>query len=80
MRAIGPEYLTLAFKFAHQADPDAVLYYNDYNIEPGPKHESSMVLLKRLLAEGAPVHAVGIQGHWRTGSLPFDAIDKAIAD
>jgi GH35 family endo-1,4-beta-xylanase len=39
-----------------------------------------MVLLKRLLAEGAPVHAVGIQGHWRSGSVPFENIDKAIAD
>jgi GH35 family endo-1,4-beta-xylanase len=56
------------------------LYYNDYNIESGPKHASSMVLLKRLIADGAPVHAVGIQGHWRTGSVPFDDIDKAISD
>ena len=80
LQAMGPEYLTLAFRFAHEADPDATLYYNDYNIESGPKHASSMVLLKRLLSEGAPVHAVGIQGHWRTGSVPFDDIDKAISD
>ncbi|MFO0978095.1 MAG: endo-1,4-beta-xylanase [Planctomycetaceae bacterium] len=80
LQAMGPEYLTLAFRFAHEADPDATLYYNDYNIESGPKHASSMVLLKRLLSEGAPVHAVGIQGHWRSGSVPFDDIDKAISD
>lgn len=80
LKAIGPEYLTLAFKFAHEADPQAKLYYNDYNIEVGPKHASSMVLLKRLLKEGAPIHGVGIQGHWRTGSIPYDALDKAIAN
>jgi GH35 family endo-1,4-beta-xylanase len=80
LQAMGPEYLTLAFRFAHEADPDATLYYNDYNIESGPKHASSMVLLRRLLSEGAPVHAVGIQGHWRSGSVPFDDIDKAISD
>ncbi len=80
MQTLGPEYLTLAFKFAHAADPDAILYYNDYNIESGPKHESSMVLLKRLLKEGAPIHAVGIQGHWHTGRVPYDDIDKAISD
>lgn len=80
LRAMGPEYLTLAFRFAHEADPAATLYYNDYGIESGPKHGSSMVLLNRLLSEGAPVHAVGIQGHWRSGSVPFDDIDKAIAD
>ncbi len=79
-QSIGPEFLTLAFKFAHEADPDAMLYYNDYNIESGPKHASSMVLLKRLLSEDVPIHAVGIQGHWRSGSVPFEDIDNAISD
>jgi GH35 family endo-1,4-beta-xylanase len=77
---MGPEFLTAAFTFAHAADPDAKLYYNDYGIEVGPKHASSMLLLKRLIAEGAPIHGVGIQGHWSTNRLPFDALDKAIAD
>ncbi len=39
-----------------------------------------MVLLKRLIGEGAPIHAVGIQGHWRSGRVPFDDIEKAITD
>ena len=80
LQAMGPEFLTLAFKFAHEADPEAKLYYNDYGIEAGPKHESSMVLLKRLIKEGAPIHGVGIQGHWSTGRVPYDALDKAISD
>ncbi len=80
LQALGPEFLTLAFQFAHEADPDATLYYNDYGIEAGPKHESSMVLLKRLLKQGAPIHGVGIQGHWSTGRIPFDELDKAISD
>jgi GH35 family endo-1,4-beta-xylanase/enterochelin esterase-like enzyme len=80
LQALGPEYLTLAFKFAHEADPEATLYYNDYNIESGPKHDSSLVLLKRLLDEKTPIHAVGIQGHWRSGSVPLEDIDKAISD
>jgi len=80
LQSLGPEFLTLAFQFARQADPDAVLYYNDYNIESGPKHQSSLVLLKRLLDEGAPIDAVGIQGHWRSGQVPFEAIDRAISN
>src|SRR3954468_23563793 len=80
LQTMGPEFLTLAFKFAHEADPDAKLYYNDYGIEVGPKHASSMVLLKRLIADGAPIYGVGIQGHWSTNRLPFDALDQAIAD
>jgi GH35 family endo-1,4-beta-xylanase len=80
LQSLGPEFLTLAFKYARDADPDAVLYYNDYNIESGPKHASSMVLLKRLLDDGAPIDAVGIQGHWRSGRVPFEDIEQAITD
>ena len=80
LQTIGPEFLTLAFKFAHEADPKARLYYNDYSIEAGAKHESSMILLRRLIKEGASIHGVGIQGHWRTDTVPYDAIDRAIAD
>jgi GH35 family endo-1,4-beta-xylanase len=80
LRTMGPEFLTLAFKFAHEADPDASLYYNDYGIEAGPKHASSMALLKRLIKDGAPIPGVGIQGHWTTAGVPYAALDKAIAD
>jgi GH35 family endo-1,4-beta-xylanase len=80
LKAVGPEFISLAFTFAHQADPDARLYYNDYGIEAGFKHESSVVLLKRLIKEKVPIHGVGIQGHWRTDNVPFAALDNAIAD
>ncbi len=73
LRIVGPEYLTIAFKTAHEADPDAKLFYNDYNIETGMKHQNSMALLKRLISEGAPVYGVGIQGHWSTGGIPYAA-------
>jgi GH35 family endo-1,4-beta-xylanase len=80
LQALGPEFLTLAFRFAHEADPKAKLYYNDYGIEAGPKHASSMVLLRRLIKDGAPIYGVGIQGHWSTTDIPYAALDKAISD
>jgi endo-1,4-beta-xylanase len=72
----------MAFKWAHEADPDAQLYYNDYNIEQGAaenkgKHASSMLLLKRLIAEGAPITGVGIQGHWHLDTNLAD-VEQAI--
>lgn len=81
-QAVGPEVLTLAFRWAHEADPNAQLYYNDYNIENGAvenkgKHASSMLLLKRLIAEGAPITGVGIQGHWHLDTNLED-VEKAI--
>lgn len=80
--AVGPEVITLAFKWAHEADPDTELYYNDYNIEQGAvkntgKHASSLLLLKRLIAEGAPITGVGIQGHWHLDTNLED-VEKAI--
>ncbi|MCU0916240.1 MAG: endo-1,4-beta-xylanase [Planctomycetes bacterium] len=83
-KVIGPDVLTLAFKWAHEADPSAQLYYNDYNIEQGAvqnkgKHASSMLLLKRLLQEGTPINGVGIQGHWHLDTNIAD-VEKAITD
>jgi endo-1,4-beta-xylanase len=83
-KVVGPEVLTKAFKWAHQADPKAKLYYNDYNIEQGAvenkgKHASSMLLLKRLIKEGAPITGVGIQGHWHLDTNLSD-VEKAIED
>ena len=84
IRAIGPEYITMAFKWAHEADPNALLFYNDYNIEQGAvqntgKHASSMLLLKRLIKDGAPINGVGIQGHWHLDTNIPD-VEKAIED
>jgi len=83
-RLIGPEYLTMAFKWAHEADPDARLNYNDYNIEQGAlqnrgKHAASLALLKRLIKDGAPITGVGIQGHWSLNTN-LQEVEKAITD
>ena len=81
---IGSNYLTMAFKWAHEADTNAQLYYNDYNIEQGAvrgtgKHAASMSLLKRMIKDGAPINGVGIQGHWHLDTDPAD-VEKAIED
>ena len=80
---VGPDYLTQAFTFAREADPAVPLHYNDYNIESGAKHQSSLVLLKRLIADGAPITTVGIQGHWSVTNLnaqKLEDIDQAISN
>jgi endo-1,4-beta-xylanase len=60
---IGEDYIALAFQYAHEADPDAELYYNDYSLENAPKRQGAVALIQRLLAQGIPVKAVGLQGH-----------------
>ena len=61
---IGEDYVQKAFEFAHQADPQAELYYNEYDYEYGPKLQAVIRLVKSLQAGGVRVDGVGIQGHW----------------
>lgn len=60
---IGEDYVEKAFQYAHRADPDVELYYNDYALENEPKRNGAIALIKRLQSKGIPVHAVGLQGH-----------------
>lgn len=61
---LGPDYIEKAFRWAHEADPDALLYYNDYsNGEINDKSNYMYNMLKDLQADGVPVHGVGLQMH-----------------
>ncbi len=63
-RALGPDYIAKAFQWAHEADPDALLYYNDYNADvPGRKTDAIYEMVSGLLADGVPIHGVGLQMH-----------------
>lgn len=80
LRAIGADHVLRAFELAREADPGAELYYNDYNIEQPEKRQRTLRLLRELLAAGARVDGVGIQGHWLLDKVPFDDLRAAIAD
>ena len=62
---LGPGYIADAFRWAHEADPAAKLYINDYNIEGvNAKSDAYFALVQQLLAEGVPVQGIGVQGHF----------------
>jgi len=60
---LGPEYIEKAFIWAHEADPKAKLFYNDYSTENPYKREFIYKLIKDLKAKGVPIHGVGLQCH-----------------
>ena len=60
---IGPEYIELAFRFAHEADPDAELYYNDYSMSNPAKRETVCQVIRNLKSKGLRIDAVGMQSH-----------------
>ncbi|MEV4490370.1 endo-1,4-beta-xylanase [Micromonospora coxensis] len=83
---LGPGYIADAFRWARAADPKALLFYNDYNIEAfgsgDPANDKTQFvydMAKRLLAEGVPIDGVGSQGHLGTQYGNFDTFQVAAA-
>ncbi len=79
-KIIGDDFIEQAFRFAHEADPNAELQYNDYNIDSGAKFQKALGILKALKEKGVPIDSVGIQGHWIINEIPYGAIDHAIVE
>lgn len=78
LRAIGDDYILKAFEFAHEADPDVELYYNDYNIDQDYKRDRALKLVKRIRDAGLRIDGVGIQGHYLLGSPSLEEIERGI--
>ena len=77
LRAIGPDYIAHAFRIAHEADPEAILYYNDYNCNDPFKSTIIAAMIQELRDEGVPIHRMGMQGHynWQT---PMESIRSSV--
>jgi endo-1,4-beta-xylanase len=70
----GTGYIEQAFRWAHAADPKALLFYNDYGIEvPGPKFQAVYNMVKDFVARGVPIHGVGLQMHLTLTASPTRA-------
>ncbi|PVH77263.1 glycoside hydrolase family 10 protein [Cadophora sp. DSE1049] len=70
-QAMGEDYIRIAFETARAADPDAKLYYNDYNIEyTGAKATNALAMVTKLVNGGTPIDGVGVQGHYIVGKMP----------
>ncbi|KAL2280534.1 hypothetical protein FJTKL_12510 [Diaporthe vaccinii] len=69
--ALGPDYIKLAFQVASETDPDAKLYYNDYNLErPGPKATAAAGIARTLKDAGIRIDGIGMQAHLTAGRSP----------
>ena len=79
-RIIGPDFIAKAFEYAHEADPNAILRYNDYSLENPAKRHKLITLIKSLQAQGVPVMAIGSQTHVHLGSPTFEQEDQMLTD
>ncbi|MFT3738154.1 MAG: endo-1,4-beta-xylanase [Breznakibacter sp.] len=77
---IGEDYIRLAFQFAHEADPNAELYYNDYSLHNPIKRNGAVAMLKKLIDEGVRVDAVGEQCHIGLDDPSIEEYERTIND
>ena len=78
LEIIGKDYIRKAFEYAHEAAPDAELYYNDYDMWKPGKREAVVELVRELKADGVPIHGIGLQGHWGMDYPPLDELEASL--
>lgn len=78
LEIVGEDYIRHAFEAAHDADPNARLFYNDYNETEPVKRDKTYHLIRSLKDKGVPIHGIGMQGHWNIYGPPLDEIRQAI--
>lgn len=76
-KILGQDFIKYAFQFAHEADPDAELYYNDYNVEIPAKCDAIVKLVKELKVAGFRIDAVGSQAHMHMDTPTLDATETS---
>jgi endo-1,4-beta-xylanase len=78
LQIIGPEFIELAFQFAHEADPEAELYYNDYNLTQAHKRAEAVKIAENLKAKGLRIDAIGEQGHYGLDPNTLGQVEASI--
>lgn len=74
----GEDYIAKAFEYAHEADPNALLFYNDYNEINAVKREKMYKLVKSLRDAGVPINGIGLQAHWAINEPSEPQLDSTI--
>lgn len=74
----GEDFIIKAYQWAHEADPDALLFYNDYNEIDAIKREKMFRLVKSLKEKGIPIHGIGMQGHWAINEPSRSQLDSTL--
>jgi endo-1,4-beta-xylanase len=77
-KIMGADYIYNSFRYAHEADSTALLFYNDYNAEFPDKRKRIIQLIIMMKERNVPIHGIGIQGHWTTDNLNLDDLEDAI--
>lgn len=75
---LGEDFIKLAFQFAHEADPEAELYYNDYSMAIPTKRDGVVAMVKKLQEQGVKIDGIGMQGHVSIDGPSIEEFEKSI--
>jgi endo-1,4-beta-xylanase len=76
----GEDFIAKAFQYAHEADPGALLFYNDYNEIDPVKRGKIIRMIKGLKAAGIPIHGIGLQAHWAVNEPSEKQLEQTLQD
>lgn len=74
----GDEFIAKAFEYAHEADPNAILFYNDYNAATPAKRDRIYNMVKKMQDAGVPITGIGMQGHYNIYGPSDEDVDAAL--
>lgn len=74
----GDEFIAKAFEYAHEADPNAILFYNDYNAATPIKRDRIYNMVKKMQDAGVPITGIGMQGHYNIYGPSEEDVDSAL--
>ncbi len=77
-RIAGDDFIKQAFRYAREADPNALLFYNDYNTVLPNKRDRIYTMVKNMIEEGVPIDGIGMQGHYNIHHPDINNVDTAI--
>lgn len=77
-KALGQDYIATVFELAHQADPKAQLYYNDFNLFKPEKRAGVLKLVAALKAKNVPIYGIGEQGHYSLDYPELQQVEDSI--
>jgi endo-1,4-beta-xylanase len=77
-KILGEDYIPIAFRLAHEADPDAELYYNDYSLFKAAHYQAVLRLVQKLKGMGLRIDAVGMQGHYLMSGPTVAEVENAL--
>lgn len=78
LKIIGPEYIEIAYRAAHKADPSAKLLYNDYNLDQPAKLDFALTMIKDFKLRGVPIYGLGYQGHLFIDEPSMSSIERVL--